>query len=137
MSANKGIATATPYWVVAVLLGICVYPVSRDTIGGGETWIDNAAEWLNLPLSIALIAVCLISEYLQRQGRYSALRSLILVPFIAIHARFFVLFLYGQVFLFGVAIVSCLLLITAAILFAQPRPRNFATGLRDRPSSTG
>ncbi|EOM76733.1 hypothetical protein DW322_07430 [Rhodococcus rhodnii] len=86
---------------------------------GGESWLDNATKWFNLPLTIALVAVCLFSEYCQRQGRHAALRSLLLVPFILLQARNFVFFIYAKHLFFAAGIISCILLVTAAILFAQ------------------
>ncbi|NMM91537.1 hypothetical protein B2J88_45800 [Rhodococcus sp. SRB_17] len=98
-----------------------MYPISWDLISKQESWIENAMKWYNSPFSVALVSVCLVAEYLYHIGVKRSFRSMILIPFIFIQARFFLIFLVAREPTIAIGIISDIMLIVAAILFSQNR----------------
>lgn len=110
----------TIYWVTGCVLG---YVASdRWSWSSGESYWENALKWHNLPLFIALIAVCLLSEILYRASTPCGLRPAALIPFIVIQLRFALwLLYYPGAWILWCGTLGAVALSIAAVKFAGHR----------------
>lgn len=110
----------TPYWVFGVVTGY--YSAERMRWGSGETYWENALEWMNLPFFAALTVVFLLAEVAYRKARFLTLRALAPAPFIVVQLRFALwLLYYAGAWLLWLGTASAAALTIAAVILGQPR----------------
>ncbi|WP_137723283.1 hypothetical protein [Prescottella subtropica] len=110
----------TLYWVSGVVMGY--YASERMSRESGESYWENAFEWINVPFFAALTVVCLLAEVAYRAGRLVTLRALAPAPFIVIQLRFALWLLYYPAYwLFWLGSASAVSLTVAAVILGRPR----------------
>ncbi|NKR47633.1 hypothetical protein GS461_18775 [Rhodococcus hoagii] len=110
----------TPYWVFGVVTGY--YASERISWESGETYRENALDWMSLPFFAALTVVFLLAEVAYSNRRFLTLRALAPAPFVLVQLRFALFLLYYPTYwLFWLGTASAAALTVAAVVLSQPR----------------